>query len=225
MTDRILLIMPTRGRPWYALESIASVMKNAAEPSMLKILVCCDHDDSNRIGLFTPNLSVSTSVKPRMRFVELVNFACDYYQGKCEWIAWWGDDCRMLTQGWDTIVREHKELVVWGEDGYQNDKMATHPFIRTAIPRALGYLLPNELVHYCPDRFIQELADAAGSIAYDPRIKIDHLHPDAGKGLIDQTYLDARSAGAKDKAVFESLIHPRIPELANLVKGYVETHR
>lgn len=218
MMDRILLVMPTRGRPWAALESIASAMKNSTEPSMVKIVVCCDDDDFyGRFGLFTHCSNVSTVVCPRRRFVEWLNAAFLHYQYNCEWIGWLSDDIRYTTPGWDSILREHKELVVWGHDGYQNEKMATHPWIRTVIPKSLGYLLPKELVHGPADLFIQELATEIGSIAYEPRITTEHLHPDAGKGTVDQTYLDARAVIANDLKVFEAIIRPTIPELAKKV--------
>lgn len=228
MTDRILLIMPTRGRPWSALEAISSVMKHAAETSMVKIVICCDDDDSSRFGLFSHSMNIATVVRPRMRFVQWINHITQNYVSveslsRTEWIGWLADDIRYQPPThWDSIVREHKELVVWGEDGYQNEKMATHPFIRTAIPKALGYLLPSELVHYCPDVFIQELATEIGSIAYDPRIKTEHIHPDAGKGVVDQTHLAARDHWESDHQTYTTEIRPRIPALAKQVIEFMQ---
>lgn len=225
MIDRILLIMPTRGRPWQAIEAIVSVLKNAAQPSMVLIVACRDADDFSHChhgSLKCQSLAVLTS--ERMRFVQWVNVATQRFIGQFEWVGWLADDIRYLTPGWDNLVREHKELVVYGDDGYQHEKMATHPFIRSEIPRALGYLLPSELTHLCPDTFIEALAREISSIAYDPRIKTEHLHPDAGKGVDDQTYRDASEHHAKDRETFATVIRPRIPALAEQVTEFISSH-
>lgn len=232
MNDKILLILPTRGRPWSALESIASLMKTADEPDKIALCVCCDQDDEKQLHLSVgpgrPSLPINSVIGLRRRFVEWTNEITMWnivkYKFGFSHLAWWGDDVRMQRvsqQGWDTIVRSHKELVVYGDDLYHREKMATHPFIRAEIPKALGYLLPSELIHSCADTFIEELARACDSIAYDPRIVTEHLHPDAKKGVWDQTYQDARDLYAQDLKTMNEVVRPRIPELAKKVMAYL----
>lgn len=217
--------MPTRGRPWSALESIASIKKTASRPDDVLICVCQDADDTQTFRL-TRGDSLDSIIAARKRFVEWCNYATnDYIMDFFTHIGWAADDVRFLTPGWDDLVQEHKELVVYGQDGIQNEKMATHPFIRTEIPRALGYLLPPELVHGCADTFIEALAREIGSIAYDPRIKTDHLHVDAGKSEDDQTYKDAREFWPNDLKTFETVIRPRIPDLAKQVTEFIKSHQ
>jgi hypothetical protein len=218
MSDRILLIMPTRGRPWSALEAIASVMKNATEPDSVEIVIIQDEDDRDQFEFSTFG-NIQTHILPRYKFIQSVNIGLAKRKWFFEWVAWLGDDCRYLTPRWDDLLREHKELVVFGPDGHQDERMATHPFIRKCIPESLGYLLPQELIHGCADTFIEALAREIGSIAYDPRIKMEHLHPTAGKGKMDQTYLDAQQVWEQDKKTMAEVIMPRIPELAAKVKA------
>lgn len=226
---RFLIIMPTRGRRWNALEAIASVMRTATHPEFVDIVVCQDEDDEEAFKLISTQASseIVFHKKPRMRFISWINFAVATTDlRRYDFVAWFADDVRLLTPGWDTIVATHKELVVYGKDGHHNEKMATHPFISTAIPRALGYLAPSELVHLCPDTFIEALAREIGSIAYDPAIHTEHLHYDcSGKGKFDQTYADAKQYYAQDKETFETVIRPRIPELAKTVKDFMEREK
>lgn len=228
MTDQILLLLPTRGRPWNALEAVASIKKTATRPDDVHLCVCQDLDDPHRLAIADKKalFCLFPLFGERWKFVQWLNYGVlritlDIYSH----IGWAADDIRYVTPGWDDILRTHAELVVFGPDGYQNEKMATHPWIRTEIPKALGYLVPSELVHGPADLFIQELAKEIGSIAYDPRIQMEHLHPDAGKAVVDQTYLDARAVIANDLKTFEAVIRPRIPALAQQVTEFIKGHQ
>lgn len=226
--DRFLIILPTRGRRWNALEAIASVMKTASHPERVDLLICQDHDDVEKFELTaTYGGWIGCYFWPRRRFVEWINTAWRDGQtiSRYSWIAWLGDDVRYLTPGWDEIVSNHKELVVYGRDGHHDEKMATHPFIRAEIPLALGYLIPSELVHLCPDSFIEALAREIGSIAYDPAIHTEHLNYQCGgKAKMDQTYADARAFYESDQRTFDTIIRPRIPALAKQVQKWIDDH-
>jgi hypothetical protein len=232
MNAKILLIMPTRGRPWSALEAIASVMKTADNPEDVAICVCCDRDDPGVINLSVGGLPSSFPIHcyhshKRTRFVEAVNNivkanitsnVMDYPWCRVGWLA---DDIRFRTKGWDTILRTHSELVVYGYDGYQNAMMPTHPFVLPALPKALGFFLPAELAHSCPDLFIQEIGKACGSIVYNSAIVTEHLHPDAGKAEWDQTYKDSREFYEADHKAYQEKVLPRIGEYAERVRNYL----
>lgn len=216
MIERIAIVLPTRGRPWSCLEAVASILKNAAQPNAVSIIICMDDDDPQPYGLAIDN--VDTLIEPRKRFVGWINFAMTGDVLDCEWLAWGGDDVRYLTPGWDDIVREHKEICVYGEDGIHNEKMATHPFFRSDLVQALGYAVPKELTHLCADSFIEALCRELHSIAYDPRIKMEHLHFTAGKSVEDQTYRDAKAHWNTDQVTFDTIIKPTIPDLARKVR-------
>jgi hypothetical protein len=70
------------------------------------------------------------------------------------------------------------------------------------------------------------LAREIGSIVYDPAIHTEHLHYDcSGKGKFDQTYADAKQYYKQDVETFETVIRPRIPELAKTVKDFMEREK
>jgi hypothetical protein len=155
----------------------------------------------------------------RKRFVQWLNFIVTRWQQDYSHVAWAADDIRYRTEGWDDIIRQHNELVVYGEDGIHNKMMATHPFVRSVIPNTLGFLAPQSLDHICADLFIQNLGIEIGSIAYDDRLKTEHLHHSVGKSKNDQTYEEAAAFVDRDSATFIHEITPVIPELARKVRA------
>jgi len=216
--ERILVILPTRGRPWSALEAIASVMKHAAKPATVEIIVCNDYDDPKQFDLIYSDKEspISQLLLPRKSFVEWLNFCVDDLEN-FDWVTWLGDDVRYLTPGWDDIVRSHQEFIIYGPDGIQDERIPTHPFIRCEIPRALEWLVPPKLKHYCADLFIQALGNELHSIAYDPALRIEHLHVNNGKRAKDQTHVEAMQHWGRDHENWEEGIKQSIPAIAQLV--------
>lgn len=220
MNDKILLILPTRGRPWAALEAIASVMKTADWPSRISIVMCCDDDDNNHCYVSHHSPYIATEIGHRKPFAQWVGSVVGWpiMDEEFSWWGWIGDDVRFRTPGWDTLLREHKHLVVYGNDLYLNKP--SHPFISTVIPKALGFLIPPELKHFCADGFIWALAGELQEIVHDPRIVTEHLHPDAGKAEMDDTYRESKQYWEGDLKAFDGEIRPRIAEWAQKVRDY-----
>ena len=216
MSDNFLIIMPTRGRRAAALEAMASVIRTADNPEQVRIITCQDNDDPERFTIDGPMLR--TLMGPRQTMIGWLNEAWKHNaSGNWDWVAWLGDDVRYRTRGWDTIVASHDQLLVYGMDGYQDEKLATHPFIRIGLPRWLGYLVPEAMKHFFPDNFYHDLTMAIGSIRYDNRILTQHLHPDAGLGKTDKCYDESRPYMTEDAVAYEK-IKATIPELAEAWK-------
>lgn len=225
MNDKILLILPTRGRPWSALEAIASVMKTADEPQHISIGMVQDSDDDGAMKFSLARSKgrfgvIESFIQEREPFARAANRAImvNVLRGDYDWCAWIADDIRFRTKGWDTILRTHKELAVFGDDLYLNKP--SHPFISTVIPKALGFLIPPELKHFCADGFIWALAGELKEIVHDPRIVTEHLHPDAGKAEMDETYHESKQYWESDLKAFNEVIRTRIAEWAQNVMDY-----
>jgi len=206
--NRILIVMPTRGRPWAALEAIASVMKHST--GLADLIYCCDHDDPTFFRLEKEH--VRCWYAPRRSFAQWVNMVVAKHLTDYEWFAWCADDIRYLTPGWDQKVVAHPELVVYGPDGIQNEKMATHPFIRAALPAAFGWLTPPELKHGCMDVFVESVGRHLGRLAYDPEIKLEHLHHSVGRSAYDLTYQEVD--WERDLTLWYEKIKPEIAAYA-----------
>lgn len=219
MSDPILIVFPTRGRPWQALEALASVFRTASKPERIGVVTMMDDDDPERIIMNSRR--VCSYVGPRKRFCQTVNDAVMAHMDGFEWVTWLADDIRYETKGWDDLVTAREELLVYGDDGIRHEIMPTHPFVRTAIHQALGYFLPRELVHQFPDVFLGDLASELGSIKYLPELKTTHYHYTVGKAPRDQTYADSEATFDQDKLVYESAIYPDLPRLANKVRAHL----
>lgn len=200
--------MPTRGRPWAALEAIASVMKHST--GLADLVYCLDDDDPGYFRLETPRITCWRS--PRRSFAQWVNLVVLRYLDEYEWFAWCADDVRYLTPGWDAKVVAHPELVVYGPDGIQNECLPTHPFIRAALPVALGFVTPPELKHGYMDAFIAGVSQQAGSLVYDPEIVMEHLHHSVGKSAFDRTYQDVN--WESDSAAWRATVQPQLARYA-----------
>lgn len=227
---KILILMPTRGRPWNALTAISSVMRTAHRPRNVFIHIGQDADDEQRFYLHggCAGINISTCVMPRMSFVDWVNHMVnDCIKGDFlnifSHVAWLGDDVRYETEGWDTLVTTNPHYIVYGSDGYQNASKATHPFIRTEIIQALGFVAPPELCHYCPDDFMMDLGKELNSIQYDSNIVTEHFHPDADENIpLDFTYKEAHLAyWGRDITTYKQVIRPKIAEYAAKVKAHI----
>lgn len=216
MTDRILICLPTRGRPWQAIEAIASVKETASHPEKVDIVVCQDADDPKRFSLGIDGVTMLT--ERRKRFVEWVNFVVAYWQQDYSHVAWLADDVRYETVGWDSLLRNHPEMIVYGNDLIHGKAMATHPFVRREIPHILGFLVPQTLVHLCADLFLQNLGKELNSIAYDPGILTKHYHWSVGRSDKDQTYEESAHFADRDYQTWLGLV-PTVPDLARKVRA------
>ena len=213
--DTIRIIMPTRGRPAQARKAIDSILGTCSGKVPFEIILCCD-DDCPKVEIESPMVRVVTG--PRKSVGRWINHALDL-PWEFTWIALAGDDVRYVTHDWDTKVVAHPQLIVYGPDGFQNEGIATHPFIRAEIYKALGYLVPPALSHYCADLFLQQLGRELDSIAYDNKLVIEHLHPAVGKAADDDTYRQAMgSYWHADQKAWREIVQPSIPGLARMIQ-------
>lgn len=200
------------------LECVASVIKTADNPERVRIAIVVDKDDPDFIAVNGLRINTVSKVRTRPGIGEALNFVFQRAITQETRIGWLADDIRYRTRGWDTIVSSHTESIVYGRDGYQDEKLATHPFIRTELPNLIGFLWPPTLYHICGDVFWHDLGKAIGSIAYDNRIYTKHLHPDCGLGAMDKTYEETGKLHPQDRMEYETVIKPTVPHYADLIR-------
>lgn len=108
----------------------------------------------------------------------------------------WNDDHLVRTQGWEEMVLATLAArggIVYGDDGFQGEKLATAPVIDGELVRALGYISPPGLPHLYIDDAWMALGRALGALTYLPDLLVEHMHPEAGKAAWDKTYREANS--------------------------------
>ena len=78
--------------------------------------------------------------------------------------------------------------IVFCDDGFQHDKLPTQWAMTADIVRALDAMVPSRVEHLYCDNVVKELGWAARCLAYLPEHLIEHMHPVAGKGTVDEQY-------------------------------------
>lgn len=132
------------------------------------------------------------------------------------------DDVRMRTDKWDELVMRHlsgKLGLLYGRDGYQDQKLATQPFFTAQAAVKAGVLAPWVMEHSLVDNFWWEIFSALGAITYDPALFTEHLHVVAGKSPMDSTYTMGAQAWERDWPKWEAFRVNEIPKLVAKIRA------
>jgi hypothetical protein len=182
MKSPILILLPSLNRPNQLSDALASLIKEGT--GLADILVI-----GGEGGVIAAFNSVPHELISQYRIVGM-----------------FGDDVRMKTRAWDKLVVEKlagKSGLVYGRDGHQDAKLCTHPFITSDIFHALGFIYPSQLHHFCGDNYMMQLLQPIGKVQYLPELYTEHLHPDAGKSPLDDTYSKSREWWDRDLAAWK----------------------
>jgi hypothetical protein len=211
---KILVIVPTRGRPENARDLIETFRSTVFERELTDLLFVIDDDDPEiegyrRVLDGNQDENIRYEVCKRMRMNATLNRAAVKYSRDYDVIGFLGDDHRFRTDDWDlALVRSisgNLSAIRYGDDLLQGENLPTAVFITTDIIHALGYMAPPEMVHMYLDNFWKDLGEATGIIKYMPEIVIEHMHYINGKGIADDQYLALNSSDAMqfDAAEYE----------------------
>lgn len=112
-------------------------------------------------------------------------------------IMWHGnDDVLFRSEKWDEQVRKafdsqpDKILLVHGRDGYHDERMSVLGFLHRRWIEEMGYFVPPYFVSDYNDQWLSEVADALGRRRFLPEVYTEHMHPNYGKGPMDQTHAE-----------------------------------
>lgn len=123
-------------------------------------------------------------------------------------VAFQGDDHRARTVGWDTryleTLRELGTGLVYGNDLFQGQAIATQVAMTSDIPKKLGYMTPPGFDHLCVDVVWNDWGVALDKLVYLDDVIIEHVHYLAGKSKFDKTYavVNSPQMGANDSAEY-----------------------
>jgi hypothetical protein len=228
----ISLLVPSRGRPEMLAAMWSSAVHTAADPARLELVVYLDDDDPAVDGYATRPLPWVESVVwlrgPRIVLSQMWNRCWERAEGE---ILWHGnDDIRFNTPGWDRRIRRtfaeipDRIVLVHGNDGIQGAALATHGFLHRRWTDVVGTMVPPYFSSDYNDTWLTEIADRIGRRCYLPEVDIEHLHPVAGKGPLDQTHRDRLERHRRDgvDARYASLTQERI-RWASLLKAAMGT--
>jgi len=210
----ILMILPSRGRPLKVEDTLVSWQETSTGRS--ELFLCLDHDDptwkdydKSLFGEKAHGLPVvSYRIGPRLRVCPTVNKVVEEYPDY-KYYGFLGDDHVFRTKGWEDLAINKIEEnggwgIVYGDDKFQGEKLATAAIMSANIPKTLGYMAIPGLTHLYMDNFWMEIGRGINRLFYIPEIVIEHMHFEAGKSPKDPQYAEVNSSEmySHDGAIF-----------------------
>lgn len=184
---RIVVFVPSRGRPAGAARAIASILGTAA--GAVSALVLVDGDDPMLEDYRALDLPVWV-VEPGGRFTGALNHAAAAIADGYDVMGAFGDDVIFRTRGWDGAVADTLATpgIAYGDDLIHGIHHPTAVFMSTEVYRALGWLALPVTRHQWADDGWKRLGKAAGVLRYMPTVIVEHMHPAVGKAPWDAGY-------------------------------------
>jgi hypothetical protein len=209
----ILVICPSRGRPDAVRELWATMRETTVSPTT-RLFVAIDQDDpcrddylriplgvTERFGYDIDRLTIRV-LRPDETgdMTRAMNSAVRPFLGKDLIIGMVNDDHRFRTRGWDRrVVSAMKQPgIVAANDGFQEDRLVTTPFIDSRIVTALGWYCLPACRHLFVDNAWTDLGKQLRRLWYLKDVVIEHMHPFAGKGQWDDRYEAANNQAVID---------------------------
>jgi hypothetical protein len=202
MADDLLVIIPTRGRP----QAVPEIMQAWDDTgATADVLFCVDKDDPELAGYKAHAKALADDERVRFvfwarkRLCGTLNQAAVKNAGDYRFLAFFGDDHRPrpADRPWDERFRECLSGggpgLVYGNDLLQGENMPTAVAMTSDIVQTLNYFAPPALVHLCLDLCWLDWGKRLGRITYLPDVVVEHLHPAAGKAVLDQGYEECNS--------------------------------
>lgn len=209
MITRMLVIVPTRGRPENVVR-LEQALKDT-RTTRADFLYIVDHDDPKAEEYVRLGLNRLTILHDRLRLGGTLNWAARKYAGVYDAIGFMGDDHLPRTEFWDLRILDTLDTgtgrnprVVYGNDLLQGENLPTAVFLHSRIIQALGYMVPPNQIHLYLDNFWKELGRSLNGLVYLPGVIIEHMHPAAGKADWDARYeeVNARDVDLSDRIAF-----------------------
>ena len=207
----LAVIVPSRGRPQNIKDLIYAMNQTKTTADLW---VVCDDDDPELAGyqaLGIENLLIFNRTQKGMARPLNLAVRSILQSHKYSHFAFLGDDHRPRTMYWDldfTNVLDQGLGMVYGNDLFQGENLPTAIGMHGTIVRELNGMVPEGLFHLYLDNFWKQIGLDIGALTYLPETIIEHMHPLAGKGQIDQGYLDVNAPEiySADKIVFDAYI-------------------
>lgn len=234
--ELISIICPTKNRIHQVLELLDSISNTASLPEFIEILFYIDYEDNK-----TKNEIDGLKIKYKMRIdhtsskeitdnlSEMFNYTYNVLS-KGDIIMLTGDDCRFRTKHWDKTIREtfnlypDKIVLVYGDDGINHQKLATHPFLSRKWIEISGFWLPSYFHCDYVDTWVDDVARMIKRIHYLPNVLFEHMHPNVGKSKPDDVTIAAIKKREKYNPMlkFEQTKNERIDQSLKLL-NYINT--
>jgi hypothetical protein len=218
--SRVVVVVPSRGRPNAARDTILSIRETVAmvgtrtiiavdsdDPTldeyreMLNVLPARTYRDHPTLVILSPEETGNLVMATNTVSMRVANEDPHSIIGNL------GDDHRPRTYGWDKEVIDalSEPGIVYGDDLIHGVNLPSAPFISAQIVLALGWYALPTCDHLYIDDSWRELGIALGRLHFLPDVTIEHMHPAVGKGEWDDGYERANGMAGElhDKAAFD----------------------
>lgn len=186
MKDMAVLVT-TRGRP----EGFSRLYRSwqEADTQVAEMVAVLDENDPT-VSEYPRYKDVIYLIGPRRGHAQSLNDAASLFKNKYRILGQQGDDHYVRTSEWDKKILDATDKVgiTYGNDLWQGPNLPTSVYITSNIVDRLDQYCPKTLWHLYVDNYWKALGEGAGCLTYLEDVIIEHLHPDAGKGVMDQTY-------------------------------------
>ena len=151
----ISVLLPTRGRQEVLKHSITTLIEKASNPNDIEILFGVDEDDQQVIEFIRNDLKplfdehkveARASIFKPLGYENLhvyVNTLAGAATG--EWLFFWNDDCVMVTEGWDDVIKEYdgQFKLLGPKDNHEGHPYAILPIVPKDWFILMGHLSQN----------------------------------------------------------------------------------
>jgi hypothetical protein len=190
---KLLVMVPSRGRPKRLEEFVSSMHKTGATPDNgVDLIVYLNEDDPKR---YEYGNYEKTIWGKRLYLAEAYNYLFQKYPDYA-YYSLLNDDHYCITPSWNKeLIKRIEEKGGWGlscgEDHLTDWNKFQHPsgmIISGNIPRALGYMIWPKIQHIGIDCFFKELLTPLNLMYHTMDVVIEHRHWINGKALLDENY-------------------------------------
>lgn len=204
---KISLLHATRGRGKMALATMHKWLARAKNPDAVEHIFALDADDEQALPLAA---NYSVVVPPGGGCVRAWNAAAAKSAGAVLVQVSDDFDCPMF---WDELILDRigdtsKPAVLDIADGYRTDDLICSAVFTRARYEEQGYFLHPDFLSMYSDNWFSYCAHRDGVVIPAKDILFEHLHPAAGKGEWDATYLASNQSARylQGQAVFDRLV-------------------
>jgi hypothetical protein len=190
----ISILLPTRGRTEALDRSIMSLIKSAAEPEKLQILIAFDSDDTESVDYFIKNIQSNIEIHNvrytclsfdplgYIRLNEYVNGLANIATG--DWLMFWNDDAIMESEDWDKEIIKHTGNFCCLRMPTHNE----HPYaIFPIVPKKWFELFGYLSAHQISDAWISQISYML-DIVRNINVKVIHDRHDLTGNNKDDTF-------------------------------------
>jgi hypothetical protein len=184
----ICVITPSRGRPAKAFAAYESFLRmRSPADSVMNIVV--DTSDPANLEYRTLGIPVIEYEGEGGGMGAPLNKVAADLAPMYDILGFVGDDHRFRSKDWDVPVSQAlaRGGIAYGDDLSRPD-LPTQVFISSDIVQALGWMCLPGAKHLYLDDTWRYLGNEADCLYFLPQVIIEHVHPAAGKGTMDEGY-------------------------------------